>query len=190
MNKVLIIFTMIFIFHASYGQEIRVWTNGEMTRIDTFDCVLPEIPDQPNIRYVEFSDFVVETKVIQECGFINDSLLLYDEKENKWRHHPVRIIQVEPLQIIYRFTMPLDFDIDTSKYERLNDSMVNSVKYIMVPSEMELPKEKCLLWCEARYKNCYYVREVVDKDMVFMNRFSDYAGSVSYKLSNYPVLCD
>ena len=66
--------------------------------------------------------------------------------------------------------------IDYHKLYNPTDSTIIAVKYLLYPHDVHLATEEYLIWVEAEYCNCYVLREVVDENIVFINRNSHYVG--------------
>ena len=180
-------------FTGVFAQEMRVWNHGHLTKIDTGIYVLPEIPDSPNIRYIEFSYFVVEVSSINIYDTIVDSIMYnvggYPGKQTKV---PAKIAEIEIEKIFYRFIPDSNNGVrnDIAGYDYFPDSLVKSIKYILWPVDVEVPDTTCLLWCDVEYTDCLVFREVVTEEMVFVNQFSDYCGILVKNTQKHPKLSE
>lgn len=185
---------LFFLDTVVFAQEMRIWNHGHLTKIDTGIYVLPEIPDATNIRYIEMSDFVVEVFGIKTYDTIVDSIMYrvggYPGKLTKV---PAKIAEIEVEKVFYRFTLDSINGVrsDFAGYDYFPDSLIKSIKYILLPVDVEVPDTTCLLWCDLEYKDCLVFREVVTEEIVFVNQFSDYCGySTNKKKQKYSKLSE
>ena len=173
------------LFINVHAQEMRIWTHGTLRTIDTGWYKLPRIPTDPNTRYVDFSDFVVEVSDVEVISSIVDSVN-FRVGEDPWERTklPAKIAMIKVEKIYYRFyleTTPVS--VEPIEWAFYPDSSVMSIRYILMPEGLGIPKTPCLMWVDVEYENCFVFREIVTEDMVFVNAVSDYAGSLRRKES-------
>lgn len=192
-KKIILLFMISTIWHIN-AQEMRIWTNGELQYIKDTIYDLPITPPDSNMRYIEFTDFVLNVTVRSVKENFEDSIA--DYRRSRWSMIPVKMAEIEEPKIYYRFTMEVGdslggLNLETCTYEKHlvdvpSDIDVASVRNLLFPSDMNIPIGiPCFLWVSAVFKDVYYVIEVVNRNTVFVNRFSDYAGSICPNLQNY-----
>lgn len=169
----------------AHSQEMRIWSHGTLRTIDTGWYKLPRIPTNPNTRYVDFSDFVVGVSDVEVINSVVDSVC-FKIGENPWEctKLPTKIAMIKVDTIYYRFyleTTPTS--VEPIEWAFFPDSSIMSIRYILMPEGLEIPKTPCLMWVDVEYENCFVFREIVTEDMVFVNAVSDYAGSLRRKES-------
>ena len=180
--KLFILLSMLFI--NAHAQEMRIWTQGTLKTIDTGWYMLPSIPTNPNIRYVDFSDFVVEVSDVKIVNKSIDSVDFIINRDWKLAKLPAKLAMIKVNKVYYRFyleTTPTS--VEPIEWAFFPDSSVVSIRYILMPEGLEIPKTPCLMWVDVEYENCFVFREIVTEDMVFVNAVSDYAGSLRRKES-------
>lgn len=180
--KLFILLSMLFI--NAHAQEMRIWTQGTLKTIDTGWYMLPSIPTNPNIRYVDFSDFVVEVSDVKAINKSIDSVDFIINRDRKRAKLPAKLAMIKVNKVYYRFyleTTPTS--VEPIEWAFFPDSSVVSIRYILMPEGLEIPNTPCLMWVDVEYENCFVFREIVTEDMVFVNAVSDYAGSLRRKES-------
>ena len=180
---------VLFYFNTNvHGQEMRIWTQGNLTKIDTGIYVLPDIPVSTYIRYVEFSDFVLKVSNITVSDSIVDTVeYRVGGYPGTLTKVPARIAMVQIDSVYYRFTLDSINGVrcDFAGYDFFPDSYIESIKCLLWPDGLGVPKMPCLLWVDVEYTDCLTLREIVTKEMVFVNRFSDYCGSLKRGTHSY-----
>lgn len=200
LTRIVLVLAMIMFNTSVNGQELRIWTHGHQSVISTGRNIfqLPYPPVDPNIRYIEFSDFVVEVSDINLYDTVLDTIRFRVEYPGELSEVAAKIARIKTEKIYYRFYIDsLPGENDNDEYAFLSDSTVQSIEHILWPANLEISDTPCLLWVDVKYDNCLLLREVVAEDMVFVNQCSDYAGSIrrkseikSYKLPSFSVQND
>ncbi len=189
-------FLLSLLFSNAHSQEMRIWTHGTLRTIDTGWYKLPQIPTNPNTRYVDFSDFVVEVSDVEVIKSVADSVC-FKVSEDPWgcTKLPTKIAMIKVDKIYYRFyleTAPTS--VEPIEWAFFPDSSIMSIRYILMPEGLDIPKTPCLMWVDVEYENCFVFREIVTEDIVFVNAVSDYAGSLrrkdSVKKYNPPIIIE
>lgn len=164
------------------AQEMRIWTHGTLRKIDTGWYQLPKTPTDSNIRYIDFSDFVVKVSSIEVICSMVDSVNFIDAKKRERTKLPAKIAMIKVDKVYYRFYLETTpFSVKPIEWAFFPDSSVMSIRYILLPEGVDIPKTPCLIWVDVEYENCFVFREFVTEDIVFVNSVSDYAGSLRKK---------
>ena len=192
-NACLIILLIIMICPIAnvQGQEMRIWTQGKFTKIDTGVYVLPKIPISRNIRYIEFSDYVLEVSNITISDTIVDTINYWTgEYPGSLKKVPARLAKVKIDRVYYRFTMDSinGATCDNEGFDYFSNSQIESIDYLLWPDCLEVPDVPCLLWVDMDYTDCLTLREIVTKELIFVNCLSDYCGLLRKGTKNYPKL--
>lgn len=177
------------------AQEMKIWANGELKCIKDTIYSLPLTPPDSNMRYIEFTDFVLEVTVRHVEEDSVDCIEDY-KRNNAWEKIPLKMVEIDKPKIYYRFTVPVgdsigDINPETCTYEKHlaevpTDSDVASVRKLLIPVDLDIPiGSTCLVWVIAVFKDVYYVIDVVDKNTIFTHRLSDYWGTTRPDLQIY-----
>lgn len=160
------------------SQEMRIYSNGKcQMEISTGEYYIPDNINCPCIRYIDFTDYVLKAEVVELFDSIVDTIYYPSRRTNI----PVKLAKIQISKIIYNFNPKIklsDYEnpIDYHKLYNPTDSAIISIKYLLYPYDVQLATEEYLIWVEAEYCNCYVLREVVDENIIFINRNSHYVG--------------
>lgn len=169
---------LLFAISKVEAQEMRIYSNGKyQIKILTGEYYIPDDINCSCIRYIEFTDYVLKAEIVELFDSIVDTIYYPLWGANT----PVKLAKIQISKIIYNFNPKIklsDYEnpIDYHKLYNPTDSTIMAIKYLLYPHDVQLSTEEHLIWVEAEYCNCYVLREIVDENIIFINRNSHYTG--------------